>query len=222
MRSKRIFLTTILAVAFLFLPVIAGADTVPWLSEQYTAIARGESSTDTQYGPPLPVSASEAYNSSGYINEITSTITSSDMNINGYLDYWSEVGASAEFSGTYTATSTNPLFIFTYSLTSVSSDAAVSYWLYVNDLTDGTSLYNSGLSLSNDPISIIVSTTPGNEISVDFGVSADVASHIGAASFDTTLAYSTAVAPEPISSILFIAGGTLLAGRRYFKRNRRA
>ncbi len=37
-----------------------------------------------------------------------------------------------------------------------------------------------------------------------------------------TVAYATTVVPEPISSALFLVGGTLLVGRRYIKKKRTA
>jgi hypothetical protein len=89
-------------------------------------------------------------------------------------------------------------------------------------LTSETNLLDISLSDGSNNISIAV--PDGDNIEVFFGVQAisDPPPYKVGATRNAALTFSAAVVPEPISSILFITGGTLLAGRRYIKRNKKA
>ena len=214
---KRISAISTIMLILLLLPVIASASTVPWISETYTAYACA--STDSPagseegcygsfesyvYGPPLPISNSETTQYSGG----NSSITNSDMTVYSHQGWADERAVGmAEFSGTYIATS-EYYFLFTYEL-SGNSDA----WLTVTDETSGTILGDYTLQQTSSPLKIGIYTTHDHLIAVDFGIEA-----INGYGRSGTLSYSTAVAPEPISSTLFIVGGATLGFRRFRKK----
>lgn len=74
----------------------------------------------------------------------------------------------------------------------------------------GVNLFNEGLS-AGDSATFSIQIPVGHNIEVNFGIH-----HYNT---DGSLTYNVAVVPEPISSILFVTGGTLLAGRRLLKKN---
>ncbi len=222
----RYFFIAITAVVT-FIPIISLAETIPWNTQEYRAYAYAKYGTtewvEELYGPPLPIEAS-VLSCCGSISwsSARSRIESSYMyvaveDVGGWPAY-----ATASFLGTYTSTSSNPLFNFSYSIvtTSGATPPNQDYWLNVNDLTDNANLYyNNALSTNAGTITIDVPTTPGHEISVNFLISNEgvaYPSQIGSAG----MTYNMAVAPEPISSILFVTGGAVLAGRLYRKRRR--
>jgi hypothetical protein len=71
-------------------------------------------------------------------------------------------------------------------------------------------------------IFVEVPTIAGNEIAVDFGAKASASTEWDAQSENVRLNFSMAVTPEPVSSILFVTGGILLAGRGYLRRKKTA
>jgi hypothetical protein len=224
-RLQKLFLTISVVMILLFIPIAAFAQ-IQWNTQQYTAFAYGfehdgyDPGPVTQYGPPLPVSASANYSSKFVYFDVNSTITNSTIDLHVYkCGSLCEANVSAEFLGTYTATSSSPLFQFDYSLAGdVSGRISRNYFLTVYDLTDSTSIYsNSALQFSNTPVTINVPTTAGHEISVNFKLSNYFGTYAYPETNNTSMTYNMAAAPEPISSILFVTGGTLLAGRRYLK-----
>ncbi len=226
MRFKNYLFTILCAVIVVSFTIMADADTVSWTSEQYTATARAFAS-DVQYGPPLPVSASYVW-SSFASNHSESLITNTYMDVSAQsssLEYY--LWGTAEFLGSYISSANTPLFQFTYDgyFSSVNPGYASEHyaWLTVTDLTSSTVLYNdASLSLDSSTHTIEISTIAGHEIEVYFGAKALAAREFSTQTENVRLNYSTAVAPEPISSILFVTGGTLLAGRRYMKRKKKA
>jgi len=92
-------------------------------------------------------------------------------------------------------------------------------WLTVTDITTSNVLYNNpALTLDGNTYSLGISTIAGHEIGVDFGAKVLASRDMYDQNEIVRLNYGTAVAPEPVSSILFITGGTLLAGRRLLRR----
>ncbi len=227
---KIIMVPTIMMVLSLILPLMAIADIVPWSTELYVADARYSPTLgETKYGPPLPITASYAYSPFGKPNTAYSNITSSSMSVSSYTKMIDMMMyASATFSGTYISTSDNPLFRFIYNgdyiynLGGVPEYPPDNYaWLLVTDITDNKVLYDNSALLLNDGMKTIeVATIGSHEISVNFGARTHTSNDEESASINLT--YNTAVVPEPISSILFVTGGTLLAGRRYIKKKKKA
>jgi len=224
-KLQNLFSMMFFVTMLLLIPIIGYADIVSWDTQQYTAYASNGSSNQTSYGVPSLAHVGSKF--SQPYREATAEITDTSMYAFAYL--WAadgNVAARSDFSGTYTAQADTPLFQFTYSLlfnnynftqhTYPSADN--SAWLTVYDVTDNATLYsNNALSLTSNPSVISVATMANHSISVNFGVESDYYSE-GSGGEALTLSYGTAVAPEPISSILFVTGGTFLAGRRLLRR----
>ncbi|MEW6600242.1 MAG: hypothetical protein AB1499_04675 [Nitrospirota bacterium] len=184
----------------------------------------------------LPLSASAHTEYCCLIAESTVSMTASNFNISlttdadtvGYppnypfyprpKEYiWGNADGYGEFIGSYWA----GLDYFNLSYLSSGNGGSLLVSLY--DTTDKAYLLNNTLNLKlNTTDNIEVYTPVGHNIQVKFKYSAGV-SHgndfSGSLSYNM-MASSPPVAPEPISSILFIIGGTLLAGRRYLRRKK--
>lgn len=116
------------------------------------------------------------------------------------------VRASAEFDGTYVAT--DPYFRFQYGFTEAGADLSIDVW---NNTTYSSIFNQSFNSASTD--TLLLPTPVGDEIRVRFKLSAFNDNASG------NLDYAmSAVAPEPVSSILFLTGGGVLMGSRFRKK----
>ena len=226
-KIKKLFSIAIYSFLLLSSPLIAYADIVPWTSESYNAYVNiyeyndnGNLIFDTSienYGPPLPVSASYNYDSgSGSYGSASSFISNSNMYVQvaanennpGYF-----LGAYAEvyFEGSYTASSDF------FQLSFDNDTDPLSSILYVFDETDSSLLYNDNMHSNSGILSI--PTKKGNDIYVNYYLGINVGQvPSNSASLDYNMAVTPAVVPEPISSILFVTGGGLLAGIRFIRR----
>ncbi|MBI4688419.1 MAG: hypothetical protein HY756_11720 [Nitrospirae bacterium] len=159
----------------------------------------------------------------------------------GWANSW------AGFYGTFHATEPS-IFMFSYDLDyfielagfrnqSAANDLSLG-WLNVIDLTNNkTFLHNSRWFDKQEKITgrgsyffeaghlsdtISVPITAGHDIGVSFGIKQiALVRDKGEAVSNLSLSYNTAVAPEPVSSILFLTGGALLAGRQYIRKRQR-
>lgn len=231
MKLKLLVITIITFVMCLTLPILAAADAISWLTEEYTAYVHGEEHDGDirgghfySTGPPLPVTASSSYSSPAgpgfFAWDISSTITSSTINLDIERSGYADAVASAEFSGTYIADLSDPYFSFRFSIID-SALAYSTYWVSVDDITDGVNLfYEEPFNSVRDQVSILVPTIADHEISVYFKILSDVDQGMITQNFNTEMTYNmaTVVVPEPISSTLFIIGGATLGFRRFRKK----
>ncbi|MBI4683616.1 MAG: hypothetical protein HY755_00265 [Nitrospirae bacterium] len=217
MGLKNYLLLMLAVISFPIYPLIAEADSITWIDQSYNVGARVrvlDSSGNPSYTsagdsglPPLHIflqgTYSYDYAESWIHNENSFEVLSAGAST-----------ASASFSGNYTAIL--PILQLDYIMTDISG----SLGFRVDDITTGTSLFNTtfgSLSHTTDTGIVQVNTLIGHEISVS-------TSGRGSGSFNVYYSSSTPVpvAPEPISSILFVTGGTLLAGRRYLRKKKKA
>jgi hypothetical protein len=131
------------------------------------------------------------------------------------------------FSGTYIANL--PYFVFSYDYfinPEPESRKPFSFTIEVNDITTLTNLFSYTINegeVSEESGAYYIPTPVGDNISVEFKLTLG---HGGSDTYGGRSSYvnynMTTVVPEPLSSILFITGGALLAGRLYIKRKKRA
>lgn len=108
---------------------------------------------------------------------------------------------------------------------SIYADNAGTLSIVVNDLTDSVQL--SSISLLTDGLSgadtLAISTASNHDIEVQIVATSYIfAMHPGTAyrnsEADYLVNYSVSVAPEPVSTTLFILGGVFLVGRGYMRK----
>lgn len=217
MKIKLFLSVTTIMLAALGLSFSAEADPVPWTTETYTAYAKAQEccvypvNEETVSGPPLPISAYVSYDDGyGGFGEAGSTITSSTIDVGaiGYRQSGIHSTSYGIFSGTYRAY--DPLFLFSYDY---AGTAYYVLYIQVEDLTDASIIYSQSYGSSSDVIYIPVAID--HDIGVSFGVHMPGGTETATGrSESASLTYSMAVAPEPLSSILFITGGLAFAVRR--------
>lgn len=225
MKLRGLLLTGVF-VFLLVCPLIAATDPIAWTTESYRAysIASGYSTnvggivsdSDEQFGPPLPIGTY------AYVSDISGldVYSWSDIYQSGssYVMQLRGTGngntrEDASFLGTYTATL--PYFQFTYDLSGNKlwfGSSTLSVY-DVSNLSSPITLFNQSLSTGTNTFAI--GTSLGSNIKVEI-ISSTWAQNTASS---RSLSYSmSTVAPEPVSSILFITGGALLVGRRFIGR----
>ncbi len=227
MKLFRFFAIGLLLVLTISLrPVIADADSVSWTSEYYRAYANSaDISIDEDTGPPFPVEAfSRCCTSGGHDSWAEADITTSAMHAAGSaitsLSYTNlPTNAIAEFDGYYTAD--NPYFLFSYSYSTflIGSEPEINsvFSLEVIDMTTSSPLLSQIFQDGSAVISI--PTVVGHDINVHMVLDVNVDPYANYMQLYSDVDYSmSTVVPEPISSILFVTGGTLLAGTAFLQK----
>jgi hypothetical protein len=211
MKTKTIISVISAVVLLSVMPLVAHASAgIPWSSEYYFVEADAysgtyQSASATSY-LDLPISVTAA-DGTGCDEAITS-LSATTMSTRAYFNYspptypCDNAYSGASFTGTFS--SAMPFFLFDYSLDNTVGMTS----LYVKD--NGTEIYNEFLLSGSHTVAIPI--TAGNTIEVGFGQ--------GSYMSDSTLNYSMAVVPEPVSLTLFIVGGATLGFRRFWRKRR--
>jgi hypothetical protein len=187
----------------------------------------------------------------GGFSEITTStmsVAAWTNNISPQVPLQSGARASAWSSFTGEFTATQPVFQldydFTWDMTVETNDPlSISYdevfsWIVVTDLTDGNNILDAeffyrdvfafgtgGADSESGSLSdtLLVNIPVGHAIEVKYGIQQGAIDILGAgtASSEFDANFSASVVPEPISSTLFIVGGTFLVGRRFIRRRKK-
>ncbi len=221
--ARKIIITFIAALFTLTIPLSVMAETVvPWSSEVYRAYAYAEAGAltdeDEQFGPPLAISASAYADTNPEVfsvwdnTQADASVTASTMSATVWTNLFYGL-ASASFLGTFTAPSEQFVFAFSGYIASTSNS-----WITISDLTSSATLYDSQLPYYQEN-PLFVPITVGHNIQVSFGVSSYYDENKLENYYTSVDPYtpSAPVAPEPVSSTLFIVGGLLFAGRMFRK-----
>ena len=212
---KKVFIPAVIVLTLMLLPLSAGAAPVPWNNTWYSALAAksccGDWTDATEVldeGPTLPRYAyAEHYTGPGdyALTEITATTIrmAHDRSEAAWYEH------QADITGDFTAA--DPFFVFYTDW----EDG----WLTVEDVTTSTTLFDGSPSGSQV---YYIATQIGDNISVSFGGGYWYFEAPTAPPYDETWNYSMSlgVAPEPVSSTLFIVGGATLGFRRFRKKRK--
>lgn len=193
MKIKSILLLIII-IAF---PAMTNASDVPWTSNYsfLSLYSVGGHSNYVEGPPPIEISA---YPHFGHVTD-----SSIYLSIDGR-----DAEAEASYSGRYIADDHYFNFQYTNDL---------GGWTRFSVKQDQIYLYDDYLNSGSNTIS--VPTSIGSDILVNIYSFRFGGFGISPSSLNYNMSTSaSAVAPEPISSILFITGGSLLAGRRYLRK----
>jgi len=217
------YLICTVIIALFYVSSSEAQSSVPWYYQRYTVVAAAAVDGGTE---EVVVSAYPPYSLLPIGAVVDTAVASATCNISSSSMYAkvlvkdtnAHLGGGSAFNvffGEYIANS--EFFQFSYDL---STNVTPPFtWLQVNDLTTSDNLYFESLNHNTSDL-ITVPTLAGHVIEVR--INNELFNSIYS-SQEATLNYnmSTApVVPEPISSILFVTGGTLLAGRRYLKRRK--
>ena len=232
MKKMRVVTVLIMWVFFLMLPSVGGAEPISWTSEDYTAYVYLQSANESSTSGGFGFAQQSLFS---YARSYIQLIDPSDYTIR----MRHELGGPAPdayvawgtFLGTYTADMPTLQFLYDYSLSAPTRTTCCgedTIQLTVDDSTTGQILFDSSLFDPADTYStgnvISINTTPGNEINVSlsFETAGYKPSNISNMNI-SHLVYSmqsAPVVPEPISSLLFVTGGTLLTARYYKSRKK--
>lgn len=224
---------SVVICSIIFLPALSPAlepvgDLITWTDYNYSAYAKAwlnetDYVVDISNGPPLPVNAYACYAdpacATSYIDDSYMNVRADDWESNTF-SVLTETYARSEFTGTYTASDSYFNFSYLLSYYTLEDHYLGDFWITITDVDTSNILFASDGSAQS---TFSVPTIYGHDIEVNFGLSAFHTYRIDEdASLDYQMGSSMVpmgtVVPEPISSILFITGGTLLAGRKYMRR----
>lgn len=201
MKIRTIISVITVAILFGILPLAANAADISWATEYYYAYSYADndsvvtdlSDSATSY-LDLPISVVAAPGED--CTESWATFGVSTLETRAYATSPCEAHSGAYFTGTFL--STMPTFKFDYTLDNMVGMTQ----LWVND--NSKEVFNEFLSAGSNTITIPINV--GNTIEIGFGQ--------GANNSNTTMNYAMSVAPEPISSVLFVTGSAILGFRQ--------